>query len=127
MKPLLPLLALGLVAVPAAAQPVPAAMTLEQQMMVRCSAVFAVVAGEQARGMASTRAYPPMAERGKEFFVRSSARLMDELRLTREQVQEVMSNEAKTLQARSKEASDPAAYLDAVMKPCLSALDASGL
>ncbi|MBT2134892.1 hypothetical protein KK137_11160 [Croceibacterium sp. LX-88] len=122
------MLTLGLLAAPAAAQQPPRpALTLEQQMMVRCSAVFAIVAGDQARSVPSARAYPPMAARGKEFFVRSNARLMDELRLSREQVQELMSNEVKALQVRSKEAGNPAAYLDSVMKPCLSALDASGL
>ncbi|KRA80648.1 hypothetical protein [Altererythrobacter sp. Root672] len=128
MKAFLPLLTLGLLAAPAAAQqPQRPTMTLEQQMMVRCSAVFAVVAGDQARGVPSARAYPPIAQRGKEFFVRSNARLMDDLNLTREQVQDLMNTEAKTIQTRSKEDHDPAAYLDGLMKPCLSALDASGL
>ena len=82
----LPLLALALFAVPASAQqPARPAMSLEQQMLLRCSAAFAIVADQQARGLASAGAYPPMAQRGREFFVRSSARLMDELHLPREQ------------------------------------------
>ncbi|MBO9519174.1 MAG: hypothetical protein J7493_14005 [Porphyrobacter sp.] len=117
-----------MLAAPAAAQQPPRpTLSLEQQMMVRCSAAFAIVAGDQARSVPSANAYPPMAQRGREFFVRSNARLMDELHLTREQVQGMMNAEAKTLQTRAAEAANPAAYLDSVMKPCLSVLEASGL
>lgn len=119
-----PPLVAALLAAPAAAQAdsLPP-MSLEQQMLVRCSAAFAVVAGEQQRGLASGDRYPPLAERGKEYFVRAGARLMDELKLTREQVQARLSAEADALQGRT----GGAAGLDAIMPPCLSALDASGL
>jgi hypothetical protein len=116
----------ALAAVPASAQEA-RPMSLEQQMLVRCSAVFAIVAAEQQRGVASARGYPPLAERGREFFVRSGARLMDELQLSREALQALLEAEVERLQAGSAEADQPAAYVDAVMRPCLSMLDASGL
>ena len=111
---------------PATAQDAPA-LSLEQTMLLRCSAAFAIVANEQQRGAPGAGKYPPLAERGKEFFVRSSARLMDELQLSREALQALMFAEVEALQAQSAEAGDPAAYVDSVMQPCLAALDAMGL
>jgi hypothetical protein len=121
-----PLIAAALLALPAAAQEAPR-YTLEHRMLLRCSAAFAIVAGEQARGAATASAYPPLAERGREFFVRSSVRLMDDLALTREQVEASVRAEVEGLQKASAEAADPAGYVDGVMQPCLSALEASGL
>lgn len=120
------LLSAAALAVPAAAQQVPR-FTLEQRMLLRCSAAFAIVAGEQHRGAPAAAAYPPLGERGREYFVRASARLMDELGLSREQVEAGLRGEVRGLQESARDAADPAAYLDSVMQPCLSALDASGL
>jgi hypothetical protein len=130
---ILPFLAAALLSVPLAApahaqlshaqlsnaQPA-AAMTLEQQMLLRCSAAFALVAGEQQRSAPGAQASSPLGERGREFFVRSAARLMDELKLTRGQVEARLRQEAQALSARP-------ARLAEVMPPCLSALEASGL
>lgn len=113
-------------AVPASAQR-PAAMTLEQTMLLRCSAMFALVAGEQQRGVASALAYPPLAARGREFFVRAGARLMDERQLSREQLEAAMRAEAAEVQQGISRAADPAAFVAGVMQPCLAMLDASGL
>ena len=112
-------------ALPAAAQDLPP-FTLEHRLLLRCSAAFAIVAAEQQRGVATSLAYPPLGERGREFFVRASVRLMDDL-LPREQVEASLRAEVEALQAASAEAADPADYLDRVMQPCLSALEASGL
>ena len=125
---LYPFLAAALLAAPAAAQEAPARpMSLEQQMLLRCSAAFAIVADQQQRGLSTARAWPPLGERGKEFFVRAAARLMDELQLSREEVQARLRAEAQALQGRSSAADDRAALVDSVMRPCLAALDASGL
>ncbi|SRR5690606_29068894 len=121
------LLAVALLAAPAAAQQEAPRYTLEHRMLLRCSAVFAIVAGEQQRGVAAALAYPPLAERGREYFVRSSVRLMDDLAITREQVEASLRGEVEALQRASDEAPDRAAHLDDVMQPCLSALEASGL
>jgi hypothetical protein len=116
----------ALVALPAAAQEAPR-YTLEHRMLLRCSAAFAIVAGEQQRGLATALAYPPLAERGREYFVRSSVRLMDDLAITREQVEASLRGEVEALRKASAEAGEPSDYLDGVMQPCLSALEASGL
>ena len=119
------LLSAVLLAAPATAQE-PPRFTLEHRMLLRCSAVFAIVAGEQERGTAA-RAYPPLGERGREYFARTGARLMDDLKLSREQVAASLLAEVEAQQKASREAADPAAYIDSVMQPCLSALEASGL
>ena len=119
-------LSAALLAVPAAAQEAPR-FTLEHRMLLRCSAAFAIVAGEQQRGAPSAAVYPPLGGRGREYFVRASVRLMDDLKLTREQVEASLRTELLGLQRTSREAADPAGYLDSVMQPCLSALEASGL
>ena len=118
----------ALLAAPAAAQkPASSPMTLEQTMLLRCSAAFAVVAGEQERGVASARTYPPLAERGTEFFVRAGAQLMDERHMSREEIEAAVRAEAERLQSESAAAGDRAGFVDGVMQPCLAALEASGL
>jgi hypothetical protein len=124
MKRLIFLLAALGAAVPVTAQDIPP-MTLEQQMLVRCSAAFAIVASEQERGVASARAYPPLNERGKEFFVRSGARLMDELHLSREAFQALMKGEVERLQAKAIASADPPASVDEIVRPCLGLLGAA--
>ena len=122
----LPLLALTFAAVPATAQDGPS-LSLEQQMLLRCSAAFGIIANEQERGVKSTNTYPPLGERGKEFAVRSGARLMDELKLSREQYSVLFRDEVERLQGAAFESPDPAVYVDSIMRPCLAFLDASGL
>ncbi|HEY6816946.1 MAG TPA: hypothetical protein VI168_15525 [Croceibacterium sp.] len=112
---------------PAAAAQQPPAYTLEHRMLLRCSAAFAIVAAEQQRGVASALAYPALGERGREYFVRASVRVMDDLKLTREQVEASLRAEVEGLQKASSEAADPAAAIESVMQPCLSALEVSGL
>lgn len=116
-------------AVPLAAQQAPAgtSLSLEQRMQLRCSAAFAIVASEQQRGAPGAAAWPPLGERGREYFVRASARLMDELGLGREEVAGLLSDEVAGLQLAAAEAADPATHVDGVMRPCLTALEASGL
>ena len=117
-----------LLASPATAQVAPSPqLSLEQKTLLRCSAAFAIIANEQQRGIASALAYPPLAERGKEYFVRSSARLVDELQVTREQVEVMLRAEVEALQAGSMAADNPAQFVDQVMQPCLLSLAASGL
>src|SRR5690606_9992904 len=64
---------------PAAAQvAAPPQLTLEHKMLLRCSAAFALIAYRQEAGHAEVQQYPPLKQRGSEFFVRASARVMDE-------------------------------------------------
>ena len=122
---IVPLLVSAALLVPPAAAQGPA-YTLEHRLLLRCSATFAIVAAEQQRGGAAARRHPPMGERGREYFVRASVQLMDDLKLTREQVEASLRSEVQGLQKASSEATDPAEYIDGLMRPCLSALEASG-
>ena len=121
MTTIIRLVLLGLaLGTPAAAQEVPPApkpLSLEQRTALKCSAAFAIGAVLQQRGGHAD--WPPLAARGREFFVRVSAQVMDETGRNREQV-------ASELTAEARELADPAA-LSATMPPCLLLLDASGI
>ena len=125
MKPIAALLSLAVLA--GAAPPNESPLDPGDAILLRCSAAFALVAGDQARGLPAAKAYPPLAARGKEFFVQASAQLMDERHLTREQVQELLQQQVVQLQQGSAAAKDPAGYLDQVMQPCLEELQGAGL
>ena len=92
------LVALLALAMPAAlaAQDAPR-VTLDQRMLLRCSATFALVADRQQRGEAWALEYPALGEAGREFFVRASAKVMDETGMTRDQVAERLRTEAQDI------------------------------
>ena len=107
-----------LLAAPAFAQaPEPAPLTLQQASALKCSAAFALGAAMQARGEGSE--WPALNPRGREFFVRASAQLMDETGWSRDLVSLKLQEQAKLL-------AEPGALV-AAMPPCLLLLDASGL
>jgi hypothetical protein len=118
---LAPLLVL---AAPAAAQA--PALNIEQQTLLRCSAMFALVAGEQAKGDKAALGYPRLQERGSEYFVRTAAKLTDELGVPREAVLKLLSDEAGKIQAE-RSGANKAEITDRIMKSCLLSLSASGL
>ncbi len=93
------LLAIALAATPtfAMAQSAPPQLGVEHRMLVRCSAAFALVAYGQDNGNAEAMRYPALGERGREFFVQASARVMDEAGLDREQIQAALSAEAQDM------------------------------
>lgn len=94
-------------------------LTIEQRTALRCSVAFALVAEGQARGDLAMSAYPALGERGREFFVRTSARIMDETGLDRRAVAGLLGAEVEPLREDGT--------LDRVMPPCMLLLDASGL
>jgi hypothetical protein len=96
-----------------------APLSLEQRTGLRCAAAFALLAQAQARGDAEALSLPPLAQRGREFFVRFSAQLMDDRGLTRESVAELLGEEVQALGVGST--------LAQVTPACLVLLDASGL
>jgi|SRR5690606_24663265 len=119
-----PLLAAS--AIPAAAQddawaaPLPEpALDLQQTMAMRCSIAFALVADWQEAGEAAGEAYPPIEDRGREYFVRTMVRLMDETGLTRDQLRAVLDREIEQVRGGD--------MTDEIMPACLVALDVSGL
>ena len=119
MKTLAVAFSAALLAAPAAAQVAPAPqLTLEHRMLLRCSAAFALVAYRQEAGDAEAAQYPPLKERGGEFFVRASARVMEEAGLDRTAIGTALEGEARALLEGGT--------LAAVMPVCLSLLEASG-
>lgn len=120
IKIVLPLaaIALSLSPRPAIAQEGPE-LNLEQRMLLRCSVAFALVASGQARGEAAALRYPPLAARGREFFVRSAAEVMETAGLDRAQIDAALTREARDLVASET--------LEEIMPICLQALGDSGL
>ena len=113
-------LALAQAAAPAlAASPLPD-LTLEQASALRCSVAFGLVNQAQRAGNGSASDYPVMAQRGQEFFVRTTARLMDETGADRETVMALVMREHAAL-------GETPGQVDDVMPACLLMLDASGL
>ena len=110
-------LLIGASALAQEAAPPPAPLTLPQATALKCSAAFALGAAAQGRG--EGREWPALAERGREFMVQSSARIMDETGRSRDAVALELTAQAKALTA-------PGA-LAAAMPACLLLLDASGL
>lgn len=91
-------------------------LSLDHRMLVRCSAAFAIVANGQANGNSNALRYPDMAERGREFFVRASAKVMDEAGLSREEISAALSAEAQDLWDEGT--------IDQVMPVCMGLLPA---
>lgn len=112
-------LALALASAPASAERAAPALTLEQQTAARCAAAFALTASAQTRGEPAANALPALNMRGREYFVRVTARLMDELALDRQQVAALLQAQAGGM-ARTGEAVQTA-------KACLPFLDAAGI
>lgn len=106
---------LALLAAPLSVQASAPALPPELQTGLRCAALFSIVAGEQARQGASD--WPPLQQRGREFFVRVSARVMDAGKLDRPALQTVMQAEAAALRSPDRRA--------ALKVPCLAMLDAN--
>lgn len=118
------MLTAALVAVPlSAARAQPTVADLDTS--VNCAVVFGVIASEQQRGAPGADRFPPLAERGKEFFVQVGARLIDEQRLTRDQARARFEARAMTVQGDLAAAPDPAARLREIAVPCLTLLDAA--
>jgi len=106
---------LALLAAPLSAQATAPTLPPELQTGLRCAALFSVVSAEQARGGA--RDWPPITQRGREFFVRVSARAMDAGRLDRPALQALMRNEVAAVRKAETRA--------ALKAPCLVMLDAA--
>lgn len=94
-------------------------LSLEARAKLRCSAAFALVAHGQSQGSAAAQKWPDLSERGREFFVRSLAALMDQTGLDRDGIGELVSVQAQQLR--------DAGEVDEVMPACLVMLDNSGL
>lgn len=112
---LTPLLAAAL-----ALQPAPDAprLSAEQRALLRCAAAIAILAEGQANGNLAAQKWPPVEVRGREFFVRALAQLMDQTGLDRAGISRLISAEAQGLWDRGE--------TEQVMPACLVMLDRSG-
>ena len=106
----------------AAQEPTPAEpvhLSLEQRMLLRCAASFALVANRQQAGEQWALAYPPLDERGRAFFVRSGARVMGEAALDTAALDRILAGEAQDIVANEQ--------ISSLMPICLDLLEQSGL
>ena len=94
-------------------------LTMAQASGLRCAAAFGIVVQQQRMGLEDALRYPPLAERGREFFVRVLAQLMDDTGASRTQLAQMVDKEVEGIQ-RSGE-------LGAMMPPCLQLLETSEL
>jgi hypothetical protein len=125
MKTPLAMLAAILIASPAIAQetetsPELPVLTMEQETSLRCGVAFAVVHAEKDAGKPEFADYPELGERGREFFVRSTAQLVESTGADREVVGMLVVREARGFIEKPQAVHD-------VMPACLMVLDASGL
>lgn len=96
-----------------------ASLTAENRAVLRCSAAFALVAHGQVNGNAEAKKWPELSTRGREFFVRSLAGLMDDTGLNRDGVSQLVSAEAQRLWDADE--------VNKVMPACLLMLETSGV
>lgn len=91
----------------------------EAQSALRCSAAFALVSYGQERGDPAAAKWPDLDSRGREFFVRVMAQLIDETGRDPDQVAELARAEAQRLLDANE--------VEKVMPVCLTMLETSGL
>ena len=107
-----------LAAVTLAAAPAEPVLTPPQAAALRCGVVFALGAKLQEDRSLLAAGWPPLRTRGKEYFVRVTAKLMDDTKASRETLAAMAMRQVPAL-------GDPRATA-AAMPGCLPLLDASG-
>lgn len=112
---MLTLLAAATLAAAPAAEPV---LTRPQAEALRCGVVFALGAKLQADKNPAANGWPSLGARGKEYFVRVTARLMDDTGASRDTLAAMAMRQIPAL-------SDPV-VLAAAVPGCLPLLEASG-
>lgn len=113
------LAALTLAATPATpAAATPPSLT-PQAAALRCGVVFAMGAKIQADGKPLAANWPPLDQRGREFFVRTAARIMEETGASRDAIQALAAAQLTSLR-------DDGAVAAAV-PGCIVLLDAAGV
>lgn len=98
-------------------------LPIEQAAAPRCGLAFAVVGRWQNMGDPRGAEYESMETGGgREFFVRTLAKLMDDLELSREEISAMVMRDANALAAEGD-----GEQVAAMMPACLMLKDASGL
>lgn len=103
----------------APAPPAAPVLTPPQTAALRCGVAFALGARKQAEGDPAAGRWPPLGERGREYFVRVTAKLIDETGGSREAIAALARREIPALQKEGA--------LQAALPQCLPLLEASGL
>ena len=103
----------------ASAQAATPDLSQQSRALLRCSAAFALVSHGQQAGNEAALKWPQLETRGREFFVRSLAQLMDETGLGRDGISQLVSTEAQRIWDKGE--------VDEVMPACLVMLEASGV
>ena len=117
-KPAAILLAAALCAVPAwSSAAAPNLPELEAQ--VHCALVFGQITREQSRKAPRSDRFPAMVGPGREFFVITGARALDEKAVTLETIEVYYMNRFAVLQDSLTKSADPAAALDREYAQCL--------
>ena len=106
--------ALAVLPAATAAQEAAPELSLEQRMLLRCSAAFALVSAGQAKGNAEALRFPRDEAAYREFFVQAAARVMEETGMGRSAIESAMQREAQDLVDNGSVAQ--------VMPACLSLL-----
>nr|WP_298931230.1 hypothetical protein [uncultured Erythrobacter sp.] len=96
-----------------------AKLSQESKAVLRCSAAFALISYGQANGNEEALQWPDISTRGREFFVRSMAQMMDETGLDRAGIADLVGKEAQRLAENDD--------VQKVMPACLVMLDSSGV
>lgn len=112
----------SLLALQSAGAPPPAndaQLSQENRALLRCSAAFALVSHGQANGNEAALKWPQLETRGREFFVRSLAQLMDQTGLDRTGISALVSREAQRIVDSDE--------IEQIMPACLVMLRASGV
>jgi len=109
---------------PSASSPTLPKLDAAQSEALTCSALFAIVASDQARGIDGAFAYPPLKVRGREYFVRFGAKTMDATGASRDAVKLLLETEVARLQKLATASADPDTLLAQSIGPCLIKLDA---
>ena len=107
--------ALALQLAPAAPQP----LSQEHRALLRCAVAFAMVSGAQANDDAQALKWPELGTRGREFFVRAMAQLMDATGRDRAAISALANTESQALAASGETGK--------IMPSCLLMLEASGV
>lgn len=111
--------ALALQAAPEPTVAEPAPLSQENRALLRCAAAFALVARDQAAGDSQATQWPDLSLRGREFFVRAMAQVMDATGRDRAGIAALANAEAQALTASGD--------VPKIMPTCLLMLEASGL
>ena len=110
---------LALQSAPAPLAPDPAPLSQENRALLRCAAAFALVAQGQAAGDPQAKQWPDLSVRGREFFVRALAQLMDATGADRAGIAALAKAEAQALSTSGQ--------VHTIMPTCLSMLEAAKL